>query len=50
MQKLGLEGSDMASTGVNSAQGFDPNVWQAMKARLVQIFKTRTRDESCILM
>jgi len=50
MQKLGLQDSDMAQTGMNAAQGLDVNVWKAMKPRLMEIFKTRTRDEWCALM
>ena len=50
MQKLGLQDSDMAQTGMNAAQGLDVDVWKAMKPRLVEIFKTRTRDEWCALM
>jgi alpha-methylacyl-CoA racemase len=50
MQKLGLQDSDMAQTGMNSALGFDADVWKAMKPRMMEIFKTRTRDEWCALM
>jgi alpha-methylacyl-CoA racemase len=50
MQKLALEHSDIASTGMTGAQGLDPQVWRAMKPRLAEIFKTRTRDEWCVLL
>jgi alpha-methylacyl-CoA racemase len=41
---------DMAQTGMTSARGYDANVWKAMKPRLIQIFRQRTRDEWCALL
>lgn len=50
MQKLGLQDSDMAKTGMTGAHGLDPEVWKAMKPRMVEIFKSRTRAEWCALL
>ena len=49
MEKLELKDSDMANTGMSGAHGYDVEVWQKMKPRLTEIFKTRTRDEWCAL-
>lgn len=50
MEKLNLRDSDIASTGMTGARGFDTDVWKAMKPRLADIFRTRTRDEWCTLL
>jgi alpha-methylacyl-CoA racemase len=50
MQKLGLEDTDVAQTGMTGVHGFDPTVWNAMKPRIAAIFRTRTRDEWCLLL
>lgn len=50
MKKLELTDSDMAATGMTGAHGFDENVWKAMKPRLAEIFRKRTRDAWCALL
>lgn len=50
MEKLNLQDSDMASTGMTGARGFDVDVWKEMKPRLADIFRARTRDEWCALL
>jgi alpha-methylacyl-CoA racemase len=50
MEKLNLRDSDIASTGMTGARGFDASVWKATKPRLADIFRTRTRDEWCKLL
>ncbi|WP_241520944.1 CaiB/BaiF CoA transferase family protein [Steroidobacter cummioxidans] len=50
MEKLDLQQSEMAATGMTSASGLDASVWKAMKPRLAEIFRTRTRDEWCALL
>lgn len=50
MQKLGLDDTDIAQTGLYGSQGLDPKVWRVMKVRLAEVFKSRTRDEWCELL
>lgn len=50
MEKLGLQDSDIAQTGMMGPRGFDASVWKEMKPRFAQIFRMRTRDEWCALL
>jgi alpha-methylacyl-CoA racemase len=50
MQKLGLENSNIARTERTGAQGYDDEVWRTSKLQLSEIFRSRNRDEWCVLL
>lgn len=50
IEKAGLDRDAFASMGMMSPQGRDPGTWPALKSRMAEVFKTRTRDEWCEIL
>jgi alpha-methylacyl-CoA racemase len=50
IEKAGLDPQTFGAAGMVSPAGFDPAVWRDMKAKMADVFRTRTRDEWCALL
>jgi alpha-methylacyl-CoA racemase len=50
IEKAGLDPAIFADAGMNGSSGYDAQLWSTLKSKLVQIFKTRTRDQWCSLL
>lgn len=50
IDKVGLDAAAFAAAGMEGPNGYDMEVWSILKAKLAEVFKTRTRDEWCSLL
>jgi alpha-methylacyl-CoA racemase len=50
IDKAGLDAQTFGAAGMISSVGLDARVWGDLKAKLADVFRTRTRDEWCTLL
>jgi len=50
IEKAGLDPQTFAAAGMASKSGLDPDVWRDLKAKMADVFRTRTRSEWCALL
>jgi alpha-methylacyl-CoA racemase len=50
IEKAGLDEATFAGAGMTGPSGYDAQLWSTLKAKLTEVFKTRTRDEWCSIL